>query len=283
MKPNVELGINREFGDIISDSFVILKQNFQPLLKAYLVICGPFLVTGILVTIMFNSQNSYAGSSTSLFSFWGLLSFVFNILDYTALILTTLSYLVFYKEKGNQAPTIMEVWGYFRYYFFRVVGTQFLLTFGLIMGIIMCFIPGIYLLPILGLVIPVMVVENANAEYSIKRAFKIIKGNWWMVFGVILLLSIIVSTIFIVIIVIPAVIFYGGTEWLTGKSMSTPLNIAEAIIIHISQILWMLPIIGLTLVYYTLTEQKESNSLINRIKMFGQSGSGTDQIQSEQY
>lgn len=282
MRQNIELGSVREFGDIISDSFVILRQNFIPLLKAYFVICGAFLVTGILVTTTSNSQQFFDGQN-SVLTFWGFLSFVFTILNYTALILTTTSYLVLYKEKGNQAPKVMEVWGYFRYYFFRVFGTQILCIIVIGIGTVLCFVPGLYLMPVFSLVIPIMVIENANAEYSIRRAFKIIKENWWLTFGTILLLSLLVVFAILVLIFVPAICIYGANQWLTGKNGGTSFSIIEAVVIHATQVLWMLPTIALVLVYYTLTEQKEATGLLNRIKTFGTKSNGTDQLPTEQY
>lgn len=127
-----------------------------------------------------------------------------------------------------------------------------------------------------------MVIENASVEYSFKRAFKIIKENWWFTLGTILLMCIIVLLCSLVLLIPPA-IFYGSAQWLLGESPNNTAGILQAILINVCQIFWMIPIIAVTLVYYSLTEEKEGNSLINRIKMFGKGPPGTDQISSEQY
>ncbi|EHQ28307.1 hypothetical protein [Mucilaginibacter paludis] len=281
MKQNIELDKIREFGDIISDTFVLIRQNFKPLLKAYFTICGVFMIGGILASIMYHTQHVY-GDTPSLFSFAGTLSFLFGILNHTALVLTVICYFILYKEKGNQPPNIIEVWGYFRYYSLRVLGTQFILILAMCISALFCVVPAIYLFPIVSLVIPIMVIENANVEYSIKKAYHILKGDWWLTFGVLLLLAVIVLAAFAVIFTPPA-IFWGVSQWLTGRALDTSFIIIRSIIFQACEVLGILPIIGITLVYYTLTEQKESNSLINRIQMFGKSNSGADEHQSEQY
>ncbi|MDN5287302.1 MAG: hypothetical protein JWR38_3576 [Mucilaginibacter sp.] len=280
MKQHIELSKVREFGDILSDTFLFVRQNFKPLLKTYFVICGLFLVTAMLVSILASGQSAYDGGNSP-FSFTKVLGMLFDLVNYTALMLTTLSYLALYKAKENQPPGVVEVWSYFKYYFFRVLIVQVILGIGLTIGFFMCFIPCIYLLTVFSLVTPIMIIENGNTEYSIKRAFKIIKNNWWLTFGVILLMSIIVLMVMLIFMV-PAIFIFGSGQWLTGKSFSSGYTIALSIIIHLWQVLGILPIIAVTLVYYTLTEQKEAGGLINRIKTFGKNNTN-DQFPSEQY
>src|SRR3978361_898585 len=124
MREKIELNQSREFGDIISDTFVIIKQNFKPLLKSYFAICGLFLVANILVSAFVNTNRTDA----SVFTLPGAVELIFSIISHTALALVTLSYLAIYKEKGNEAPEVLEVWGYFKYYFFRVFFTHILLS-----------------------------------------------------------------------------------------------------------------------------------------------------------
>jgi hypothetical protein len=278
MKENIELARNRDFGDIISDTFVLIRQNFMPLLKSYFVICGLFLLTDILLSSAVNMNSEETTSLTPL----GFAELVFNFVNYSALILITQSYFILYKEKGNQPPNVVEVWGYFKYYFFRVFLTQILAGIALVIGFFICFFPFVYLSVVFSLITPIMVVENGGIEYSFKKAFKIIKGNWWFTFGIILLITIIVLMIILVLLV-PSFIIYGGSQWLTGKNLDTAASIIQAIIMNFCQVLWIVPFTAIILAYYTLTEEKEGNSLIERINSFGKKVSALDQPSSEQY
>lgn len=281
MKENIELNKTREFGDVISDTFVIIRQNFKPLFKAYIVICGLFILTGILLTVLATAQGA-EGGGYSVSTFWGFVNILFEQVNYAALSLMGISYLAVYQQKGNQPPSVIEVWEYFKYYFFRVLGTQVLLSIALVIAFLFCFFPFVYLAPVLGLVAPIMVIENGSAEYSIKKSFKIIKDNWWFTFGVILLMSILVAVVGLALFV-PAIIIYGGGQWLTGTYYSSTFTLVQSVVEHVCQFLWLIPIIAITLVYFSLTEHKESNSLVSRIKAFGKNDSPADQFPTEQY
>jgi hypothetical protein len=278
MKENIELSQNRDFGDILTDAFVVIKQNFKSLLKAYFSICGLFLLTSILISVQIGINRG----EPSMYTLLGFVGIIFSFVNYAALILTVQSYLAVYKQKGNQPPQVIEVWGYFKYYFFRVFFTQFLLFIAICIGFMFCFFPGVYLSVVFSLVIPIMVIENGDLEYSIKKAFKIIKGNWWFTFGIILLFSLVIGVATLVLM-LPGLVIYGSAQFLTGKNLDTSSSIIQSVIMSFSQVFIFVLISAVTLVYYTLTEEKEGNSLIDRINMFGKSTPGADQASSEQY
>ena len=278
MKENIELARNRDFGDIISDTFVLIRQNFAPLLKSYLVICGLFLITDIILSFAVNMDRE----ETSIFTPLGFAEFIFQCINYAAIILTTQAYFTIYKSKGNQTPDVIEVWGYFKYYFFRVFFAQILALICLVIGFFVCFLPFVYLSVVFSLIIPIMVIENGSIEYSFKKAFKIIKGNWWFTFGLLLLNAIIIIMI-ILLLMVPSLFIYGSAQWLTGKNMGSTASIIQAVIMNFSQVLWIVPTASITLAYYSFTEEKEGNSLIERINSFGKKNPGMDQPSSEQY
>src|SRR4051812_23991500 len=120
MKQKIELEQHREFGDIISDTFALFKQNFKSLIKSYLVICGVFIIGHVLLALFIHdsvAQDDFSSPSI-LPQFINLL---FSIVSNTALTITVISYWTIYKEKGNELPEVAEVWGYFKYYFFRAL------------------------------------------------------------------------------------------------------------------------------------------------------------------
>lgn len=127
-----------------------------------------------------------------------------------------------------------------------------------------------------------MVIENGSFRYSFDRAFKVIKENWWLTFGAILLI-VVVTVMIMLIIMLPPMIIYGGTQWLTGEKLNTSAGVLQSIMINCSQLLWIVPVITVTLVYFSLTEEKEGNSLIDRINSFGRKLPGGNQPSSEQY
>lgn len=278
MKANIELNRSREFGDIISDTFAFAKQNFKPLLKSYFVIGGLLLITDIIISAWVNTNRGDAGLNTMA----GLGELFFDFINHVVLTLVTLSYLAVYRQKDNCPADIIEVWGYFKYYFFRVLFTQIVLLILAVIGFLFCFLPGVYLSVVFSLVTPIMVIENGSFRYSFDRAFKVIKENWWLTFGAILLI-VMVTVMIMLIIMLPPMIIYGGTQWLTGEKLNTSAGVLQSIMVNFSQLLWIVPVITITLVYFSLTEEKEGNSLIDRINSFGRKSSGANQPSSEQY
>jgi len=281
MKENIEIGQTREFGDIISDTFIFLRQNFLPLLNAYFVICGAFLIVGILASLMFDSDHTQT-TFADLFSFNIMFGLLFSAANYTSLLVTALSYMALYREKGNQPPNVKEVWSYVKYFYFRVFGTQIVLAIVTAIATMLCFFPGVYLFPIFSLVVPIMIMENTNLEYAVKKAFKIIKENWWFAFGTVLLMCTMV-VIAILVFMVPALLISSGGQWLTGKSLDTSYTLVQSIVSYLTEALWLVPVISVTLLYYTLIEAREATSLTSRIKMFGTNNTQSDDIKSEEY
>lgn len=288
MEPAIELSKTRDFGEIISDSFLFIRQNLKPLISCFFVFCGFFLLasiaTGIIQSLkVINVVNNFgtAGSGASdiprtPFSRFGVeyaMQMIFMLLTYTAIPVTILSFMTLYKEKGNIAPTNEEVWGYFKYYFLKVLGATIVNAIVLIVGTMFCLIPGIYFYPILGLVFPIMIVENTTFGYAFSQSFKLIKDNWWMTFGVLFVTGLMVYIcMFVVSIPFSAanlwsIFFERGQH--RHLHMSATSVILGSIIGQAGHILYILPFVALTICYFSLTEIKDATGLMGRINQLG--------------
>ncbi|MGI4803247.1 MAG: hypothetical protein ACRYFL_00645 [Janthinobacterium lividum] len=282
MQPKIELAKTRDFGEIINDTFVFISQNWKPLLKSYVIICGFFIVAHLVVGLLQQQKLVSAMQTTNAYSLgyrYGqrfaamlsvtyLLSLIFGLLNITALALVPLSFLALYKEKGNVAPETEEVWSYFKHYFFRVLVSYLVVGICLVAGFILCFIPGIYLWPILSLILPIIVFENATLGYSWSKSFQLIKENWWQTFGAIAVIWIIAYAA-MMIFLIPASLFTVGTMFLSRSHPSAGALMLTTVISALSQVFLVLPTITAALCYFNLNEQKEGTGLMNRINNFG--------------
>jgi hypothetical protein len=274
MRENTELARKREFGDIISDTFVLLRENFKPVF----VICGLFLLTDILISIFLADNREDPSVQTLIGLFRVGWSFLYAIL----LLLTVQSYFVLYREQNNQPPQLVQVWGYVRYYFFRVFFTEIVLTILLTVGFFLCFLPFVYLAVVFSLILPIMTNENGNFNYSFGKAFKLIKEHWWFTFGVLLLICL-VTGIAVFVLSIPVFVIIGSGEWLTGKGMGMAGGIFTAVDVNFCKLLWIIPNIAVILTYHSLMEEKEAVSLTDRINTFGKNKPGADPLSTEQY
>lgn len=283
MNSKIELAKPRDFGEIINDTFIFARQNFKPLLKYFFIFCGFFLLatgaTEILTQIQaLNRINNFNPNSFdnpmspfSVFTPAYFLNLFFLILEYLSIIVMTLSFMALYKQKGNVVPETEEMWGYFKFYFFRIFGSAFVVTILTILASVLCLIPGIYLYPIMTLVFPIIIVENASFGYAFNQSFRLIKDNWWSTFGVLVVISIILS-VASVILVLPSAIFTAGSIFLhmtRGTSASVTGVVVTTILKQFSHVFEILGVVSTCLIYFSLTESKEGTGLMERINQFG--------------
>jgi hypothetical protein len=269
MQKKVEFTQVRTFGEIVEDSIAFFKQNWKALLKAYFYICGFFWIASTIISIINQVQTAHriADGETQFGAFY-FFTLVFELVAFIVVNLTVLSFMALYKEKGNEAPTVEEVWGYVKYYFLRFFGGFIVLFMALILGFVFCMLPGIYLWPIFGLIFPIMVVENGTFGYAFSRSFQLIKGNWWPTFGIVLVTYIIVAVAMLAV-AIPALLIGGAFTLLSTVNMLQVYGLAIVIVTHLFQFLYVIPMISIMLIYFNLTEQKEHGTLLERIMNLG--------------
>jgi hypothetical protein len=302
MSTNLELSKTRDFGEIISDTFLFVRENFKPLLKCFFIFCGFFMLASFAVntlqqskmigmmnsiTMDPNSYNSPTGTAGMFSKFFGveyMLTMLFIFLEIAAITVTVISYLTLYKSKGNIAPTPEEVWGYFKFHYFKIFGSM--IVIGVIIGVatVCCVIPGIYLYPILSLILPIMIVENTGLGYAFSQSFRLIKDNWWSTFGALFVITVVVYVLMLVVI-IPASLFTVGSMFLhagSGIHISLTAIIITTFLSVICHVFYILPLVTLSLCYFNLTEIKDATGLMGKIDQLGTNGPDTN-LPAEEY
>lgn len=295
MEPKIELAKPRDFGEVISDTFQFIRQNFKDLLKNYFIFCGFFMVAGAASTflqqyrVMTLVRASTAGEPPTFNNFSTMwLSYaatvIIILLMYAAVTVTTLSYMALYKQKGNVAPTSEEIWGYFKYYYLRVLITNLLTSILLGLGFVLCLIPGIWLFPIVSIIFPIMIMENASLSFAFNRAFTLINNNWWITAGCIFVIWI-VTYFMMMFVTLPAQAINLTTILLgTSKNMNLSMGgiLLSVVLGQLAQVLMVIPLIGIALCYFNLSETKDGTSLLDKINQFGQHKPQTD-LPAEEY
>jgi len=165
MPPKIELLKIRDFGEIITDTFGFIRENFKPLVKCFFIFCGFFLIGAAIFSVMqqikmvntinnirLDAPNSVFGTNgRNPFAIFGveyLMIMVFYLLSFAATHITVISYVALYKEKGNIPPEPPEVWAYFKHYFLTTFLISILLMIMLCIACIFCFVPLFYLAPL---------------------------------------------------------------------------------------------------------------------------------------
>ncbi|HEY0245356.1 MAG TPA: hypothetical protein VGC01_07315 [Mucilaginibacter sp.] len=300
MPTKIELLKIRDFGEIVSDTFLFIKENFKPLIKCFYIFCGFFILANISFTIIeqLKLQSVLNGDLTtvrtsnifqnSIEKFYALgvlyvLAMIIAVLNVAAIHTTILCFMAVYKEKGNVAPEPSELWGYFKYFFFRILGSGFLLSVMLGLGLVFCLVPGIWLSPILGIIMPIMVFENTSFGYAFNKSFRLIRNNWWLTFGSIIIIFIVLYVISVVLIAPVTLINLSNLVIHRDgfKNMATT-NIITAILTGFLQIMYVFPIITASLCYFNMSEQSEGTGLLGRISQLGTS-EPSDNLPAEEY
>jgi hypothetical protein len=91
-----------------------------------------------------------------------------------------------------------------------IIGAGILAGLGIVLGLILFIVPGLYLLTIWSLIVPAIVLEGKPAMESFGRSRELVRGNGWNVFGVIVLTVLIVIAISIVV----SLVFF----WVPGEA-----------------------------------------------------------------
>jgi hypothetical protein len=285
MQSNIEFLKPRDFGEIINDTFIFIRQNFKPLMKYFFIFCGFFLLASTAMSVLeqikimkninnLNADNYNQSNPYSAFSFMDpgyFLTLFFLWLEYTAMTVTFLCYITLYKQNGNTVPNTDEMWGYFKFYFLKILGSSLVITILIIAGLVFCLIPGIYLAIIFALIPPIMIIENTSFGYAFNQSFRLIKDNWWVTFGSLVVIYIVLY-VASMIVVIPATILNAGSIFMhftKGTTVSITATVIATVLQQIAHIFHVLPIVAVSLCYFNLTESKEGTGLIERINQLG--------------
>ncbi|MBO9676205.1 MAG: hypothetical protein J7577_22385 [Sphingobacteriaceae bacterium] len=281
MTEKLEFRKKRDFGQVINDTFAFIRQNFKPLIKVYFTFCGLFVLGSMLTMLLQqykmvniintigNGANTKGLGFSTLYGVEYFLAILFSLATYASMSVAILSYIAIYVQKGNQTPTTDEVWGFFKYYFFRVFGSSILLIILVSIAFLFCLVPGFWLFPYVAMIFPIMVIENGGLNYSFNRSFKIIKDNFWVTFGTLIVVWIIVYACMSMVI-LPTSLF-NMIGMLTHKTphMSLVLTMITTVLQSLCQVFTIIPIITISLIYFSLVEQKENPGLLERISNFG--------------
>ncbi len=283
----IEFQKQRELGDIVSDTFAFMRNQFKPFFSVFFKIVGPFLLVmlisqglylyyvgdqnNLIINLDGNSANTLLILGVALFYFCALLTV------YAVSQSTVLHYIKSYSNGKGQInfETIRsEVYTSF----WPFIGMIFLVAICLIIGIMICCLPGIYLWVPLSLAFSIMVYQKKGVGEAFNDSFSLVKEHWWMTFATLLVMFIIVFVASLAFS-IPIVIYTWAkmgilSGELDAESMTTltkdPVHIILNMIGSIAQ--FMLNIISLVagvLIYFNLNEKKNFTGTFERIQNLG--------------
>jgi len=277
----------RELGDILSDTFKFIRENYKALFKALVKYAGPVF----LLQLFALGYYSYAtlGSVSNIFNPNGFdEGFAFSILfSMMFLVLTGIAYQAFMygtiqhciksyiQNKGK--INIDEVGDGMSQDWAGFLGLGFAVSIMVFIGLLFCLVPGIYLAVPLSLVYSVKTFKQLSFSETISYTFTLIKENWWISFLTLFVMVIIVYLMGMVF-QMPALI-YSLTKTFTAAdqgSFADPSFMFDWVYLTLtivasaaSNILYGILAITVGLIYFNLNEQKNHTGAYESIENLG--------------
>lgn len=220
----------RGLGDILSTAFEVYRANAGKLITIVAMVVVPLtLLLAILTVALQNNAESIVQTTidpqtgqitsatvdTSSFGTTILLTLISALL--AAVIQQLLTGALTKGAAGSvlgRTVDVKESYGYALSRLWGLIGLAILVGLVVGFGFLLLIIPGIIFLVFLAVATPSFVVERLGVTAAMSRSWNLVKGNWWHVFGVIVVTYIL---IWVVSAVLGAI---GGTSligiWLTS-------------------------------------------------------------------
>lgn len=282
----IEFKKQRELGDIITDTFKFLRQNFKPLFKAIFKITGPVFVI-LLFAIGYYSylgmnilENPFFGDSLEIeiemylialfILFSSLLAF------YVLLYGTVLNYIKSYIRNSGVVDNT-EVFQGVKNDFMSMLAVMLLAGIITVFGLLLCILPGIFVWVPLALAPAMLVFARTSVLDSISYAFNLVQNNWWMTFLTLFVITLLVYIIGM-IFQFPMMIYMFIKAFTISQqgSAANPADLVDWVYVFFNVISslfqYLLSVIGVVasaFIYHHLDEKKNATGSYERISNLG--------------
>lgn len=289
MQQYIEFKKQRELGEILSDTFGFMRNQFKPFFGSILKIVGPYILV-MLISLGFyyyfmGDMFSFAvETSNDFFSpiMMLLVGFIFFFSIIAAYVMAQATVLFYIESYANNKGVINfdEIRKNVYANFWNFIGLGLLVGISLVVGFIFCFIPGIYLYPILALSFSVMVFNKKAVSEAYGYSFTLIKDNWWITFATFLIIGIIVGVASYAFS-IPTYIYMfvkmgtlaGETDPVAASSgLFDPIYILLNVFsVAMQFLLNIITLVAGVFIYFNLNEKKNFTGTYERIENLGKS------------
>jgi hypothetical protein len=172
-------------GDVLGEAWGLYKRFFVQFFLTALIV---FVVLDLLGALV----DSASGDNTGVNIFWALLGALISVVGYfwvqAALIETARD-----VRDGRADRTIGETYAAVRPRLGSAIIAGILAAIGIGIGFLLLIIPGLYLLTIWSMVIPVVVIESRSAGEAFTRSREVVRGNGWSVLGLIIVVFLLLA------------------------------------------------------------------------------------------
>lgn len=284
----IEFKKQRELGEILSDTFGFVRNEFKPFFGTLLKIVGPYLLAMLvsmgfyMYTIgdVFNfSTVNYGDSFSPIIMLLAVGAFLLSSLaTYVLTQGTVLHYIKSYIDHSGVTDYEEIKKGVYRS-FWPLIGLGILVGLSVVIGTVFCLVPGIYLAVPLSVSFAILVFLKKDTMESYQYSFTLIKDNWWITFATLLVVYIIIA-IASFAFNLPASIytwmkmgvFSGEMDMENMDIFSDPvylfLNILSSLVKYLMNIIFL---VTTSLIFFNLNEKKNFTGTYERIENLGKS------------
>lgn len=285
----IQLRKTRDFGQIFSDTFAFLRQEWRPLARAIAAaglpaaVVGGALAGGSVAALQLMQIGGGASPGKALTSLMGLVPGMLLLMAAWILVVAVVhEYLRAYhlgEHHGLGTGELLkrglrEAGSYFGVSFFSGLLTGF--------ALLLCILPAIYPATVLSLALTAHAIERTGATGSLGRSNELVRGDFWPTF-LVLLVMFILKAIVDQVVVLPFTIaglvigFNSGMEAISsdeGLQLPAWLGVFNAVSTAVQWCVQMLtyPIVAVAcaMKYFSRVEETEGTGLRERIAGFGE-------------
>ncbi len=261
----------RDFSEIFNATFAFTQQHFKPLGKAVLFIAGPVvLIEGVFAGLT-QTERFLAPERFSEAAFW-LQNLVFWLAVLFAAVMVlgvVCEYVVLDLKQPQKEITVEEVWQALRADFWMLFWTAVASVMLYMLGLVFCFVPGIYLAVVLSPMLILRLHERCGFGEAMTRCRHLITDYWWTGFGLVLVSTLIVYAVTFVF-QLPQLILTFGASFHALPEMSEeiyrPIFMLTTVLASFAGIMsYAFPELVICFYYFNLVERKEARGLMDKI------------------
>ena len=235
-------------GAVLSRSFSIWFKNLVPFTILTLLVYSPVILYTLIVM---SGELTLKGITT-----WAWANVALTLI-LSMVATAALTYGTFQQLRGRHA-TIGESIGVGIKRMFPVLGVGILAGLCVLGGLILLIVPGLIIMCMLWVAVPVAVVEQPGVGASLKRSAELTKGSRWHVFGVIFCLGVIDNIVDKVL----------ASSFIDPPSSMTDVKVYMFLIVIFSILLGSLGAVASAVGYHDLRESKEGVGIEELAKVF---------------
>lgn len=291
MKKHIQFKKQRDLGDIITDTFAFLREEFKPFLSTVFKVSGIYLILFLLsmayylyaVGDIFDFTNTYSSNYSDDINYLSIISAVlaisvFGILSYVSAEAAALHYIKLYiNNDGKVNPD--EVKMNVNNSLMSFVGLGVLKWVVIIVAAMFCILPMFYVIVPMAVAFSIFTFEERSATDSFSYSFSFIRDDYWITLATIIVMGIIVTVAGYafglpagIYSMIKMGVFSGEMDPANINTFSDPIYVVLNLINYFFNfILNLISVVAGAFIYFNINEGKNFTGTLEKIDNLGSS------------